>query len=215
MELTAKLTPGFIFDGALHAYYVNGRRVPGVSDILQRTGMIVESPFWTDDGRDKGKRLHYFCSQIDRGSLDWSEVDLDIADEVFGYEQWIEKTGYKAIFTEEPLYSEICNFAGTPDSFGYFPDKTFVLLDRKRRKAQAVTELQLAGYVQLICERYQPQIFPHRIKCFALENFVGGSPNIQPFNDRKALPVFLGLAAGVNWGLNKGIFTLNSQPLEA
>lgn len=199
------LPAGFHFDDKNHAYFLDGRRLPGVTEILTATNFVKQNGFWTDEGRDKGKRLHKFCADIDMGKLDWGEVDQDIMEEVNAYEEWKDRSGFIASFTERALYSAIHQYAGTPDVFGAFPDGTYAVIDRKRGAAGKATALQLAAYVQLICES-RGKLHPFQVKRFALRGFSGGPPVIELYPDRLDHPVFLGLVSGFHWGFNKGIF---------
>lgn len=219
MDLVEQLIiPGFRCDEACHAYFLHDRQIPGVTQLLTALNFIKENSWWTEEGRDKGTRLHRACAQINAGTFDWANADLDLLDEIFAYEEWKRRTGFRVILIEAALPSLLYLFAGRLDMFGVFPDGSFGLVDIKRRILGKAAKYQLALYVQLICEAQIPgieKIYPHQVKRFALSGFERGKPKLIPYEDRNDLKVALGLVAAFHAGFNDGIFTLNSQPLEA
>lgn len=204
------LLTGFHFDERNHAYFHDGEQVPGFTEIATATGFIKENAFWTDEGRDKGKRLAKSCSQVSLKTFDWAYVDQDIADEILAYEKWLEETGFVCLLSEAPLYSRLHRYAGTLDLFGKFPDGSHAVIDLKRGAAGKATALQTAAYVQLVCESFPKLgLYPFQITRYALRGFSTGRPKMEPYTDRNDLPVWLGLVRAFHWGCNAGIFTLN------
>lgn len=210
------IVPGFTYDDATHTYYLGVRRIPGVTELLTALNFIQQNSWWTEEGRDKGTQLHRACAQINAGTFDWANADLGLLDEIFAYEEWKRRTGFKAILIETALPSLRYSFAGRLDMFGIFPEGSYAVIDIKRGIAGKATKYQLALYAQLICEAKIPgidKIYPHQIKRFALSGFQE-KPKLIPYEDRNDLKVALGLVSAFHAGFNDGIFALNSQPLE-
>lgn len=191
------------FDPETHTYFSDGIKIPGVTEILTRTGMITPSLYWSEEGRDAGIRLHEAIRKINQGRFDWAEAPPDLADEIMEYEHWLELTGFEPIFSEpDPgLVSEIYRFAGRPDMFGRFPDGTYAVIDAKRGRAQPSAALQLAGYAQLISEG--SNLYPlDQIRRFVLHDFSSGNPKLEEYKNRNEIRIFLGLVAACHWASN-------------
>lgn len=203
---------------AQHRYWVpapgggGGRRqTPGFTQIATALSMLKKNAFWTEAGRDRGTRIHDACSDINNGVSDWTRIDPDIFDAVCSYDSWVFDWGFQALLSEKPLYSSIYGYAGKPDMFGLLsPEKTnrYAVIDLKSGAASKVTALQLAAYKQLISEATGIPL--HLIHRYALQDLGSGRPKMVPFTDDSDLPVWLGLVAAFHWGVNRGLFTMES-----
>ncbi len=205
-----------------HRYWSDTRRVGGVSEILKATGFIRPNAFWTEEGRDKGTRLHLACRQVVTGTLDWNQVGADIYFEVLCFVEWVNRVGFKALkdidgnfLCELLLISGINWFAGTFDAFGTIHNgETLVLVDWKRGEAMASTAYQTALYVHLLCEHslrlLGKRLYPWQVQRFALERIGKGKPHMEPFPDRKDLEVALAAVTCFNAQVEKGIIKLEN-----
>lgn len=182
-------------------------RIGGVNEILRAQGHIKDNPFWTVAGRDRGIRIHQACADVDHDVFEWSQVDLDVIEPALSYQEWAGRNKYKAVLVEKPLRS-IHGYAGTLDTFGLIQvlDR-YAVIDRKSGAASIVTALTTAGYKQLVHEALGIPL--HLIDRYALQYVGSGRPRMVPYDDRNDLPVFLGLVAAFNWGINKGTLTFS------
>lgn len=200
----------------LHRYWLGGNKKAGASQILEGTGFIQPNSFWTDEGREKGVRLHAACFEINMGSFDFNDAESDIYLEAVAYAEWKAIKGFKILFdlegkpiAERRLYSSIHDFCGTLDAFGTFADNAYVVVDFKRGKAMACAKYQTALYVQLICENSErllgKKIYPFQVKRFALDGIGKERPHMEAFPDKKDLDVALAAVACFNAQVRDGI----------
>lgn len=74
MPTTTRLKPlPFRFDFEEHVYYVNDRRVPNVTSMLQQTGH-VDPRYYTDEARERGRMVHALTAAIDLKSIDLARL---------------------------------------------------------------------------------------------------------------------------------------------
>lgn len=196
----------------LHQYSVGDRRVPGVSQILEATGFIQPSPFWTDEARDKGTRLHEACYEINTGTFDFNDSSSDIYFEALAYAEWKETTKFSVLLAETRLYSEVHGFAGTLDAFGEFQDGSYALIDYKRGYAMASAKYQTAAYVMLLCENSQEllgkKVYPFQVKRYALERIGKERPHMKEYYDKSDLTIAVAAVACYNAQLRDGIIRM-------
>lgn len=162
-----------------HTYFVDGKRVPGVSDILKQVGLQKEY-FGTDTFyRDRGIATHAAIKLILEGKLDQSSVDPVCQPYIDGAMRFLDtlKTPIQAV--EQQLYSSRLNFAGTLDLVA-----GDTLYDWKCSKSpDPASELQGAAYSLLWGENYGLEI-PFRViklpgdGTFKIIDYKTESPNL-------------------------------------
>ncbi len=202
---------GLKLDEETHIYTLDGEVKPGTNEILQATGMIRGTHRYTEQSRQEGNAIHLACAYIDRGQILKPEsIDPRIQPAVDTYVEWKNKTRFKASLVEEPIYSEIHGFAGTPDAFGLC-DESYTLVDRKRGPLGPAAILAIAGYRQLISEHFNIPIF--KIRAFGLTNMGAGKIKMIEVTDRLAVGIFLGLVAAYHWAVNHKLIkeTVNGE----
>ncbi len=64
--------PAFRFNRSDHAYTVGARRIPSVTGMLADCG-IISNAFYTEEGAERGTRIHDLAAQYDRGAI--TDVD--------------------------------------------------------------------------------------------------------------------------------------------
>ena len=60
----------FHYDDAQHAYYLDDRRIPSVTQLIERAGLITGSAYFTDAHRERGTVVHARCTDLDLGVVD-------------------------------------------------------------------------------------------------------------------------------------------------
>lgn len=200
----------FRFDPTTHTYWLDDRQLVGTTRVLETFNFLNHSNKWfTPEARDRGSRLHHFCAEVDLGTLNWAKVNPDLLDEVFAYEEWAGRARFRPHLVEHPDYSRLHLHAGMLDVFGQFEGSPrYAVIDRKSGLAGRATALQLASYAQIVSE--VTGIPLHLIDRFALQSLGESKPKMVHYPDKKEIPIFLSLVSAFYWGLNKGIFTLNS-----
>ena len=106
--------PEFIFKPEDHSYWVEGKRIPGVSEILQKVGLTKD---WTGVDpwyAERGKMVHLAIQYFLEGVLDENSLDPLIMPYFVGFVKFFKAKTIKPLYIEKPLYS-IDGFAGTVD----------------------------------------------------------------------------------------------------
>ena len=111
-----------VYDPGPHVYTSNGIRVPSVTQcldgILNDYSMVP--PAVLERARIRGTMVHEATEHYDRGELDWSTID----DEIAGYlDAWLlfrDETGFTPKLIEHRVFSLKKWVAGTLDRTGYF-----------------------------------------------------------------------------------------------
>jgi hypothetical protein len=139
-----------VFDEASHTYYVDGKKKPGVNEILKAVGLSKD---WTGVDsfyRDRGVAVHKAIDLYLRGTLDESSIDPFVAPYFRQFLEWQreQKDWGGIILTERPFYSEIYDYCGTVDLIA-----NGTIWDYKCSKSpDPVAELQGIGYRVLVLE---------------------------------------------------------------
>ena len=62
--------PSFRFDEAEHAYYLDGKRIPSITQLLDMGGLVNGAAYFTEESRRRGTEVHALCADWDMGALD-------------------------------------------------------------------------------------------------------------------------------------------------
>lgn len=164
-----------ILNAADHIYWRDGKRIPGISEIIQGAGLI-DSSWFTEHSRDLGKAVHLACQLYDEGILDESTVDPVVLPYLEGWKKFLEESGFLPIVIERSFESEILGFAGTPDRYGTLNGDE-VILEIKSGAIYFTTGIQLAAQDLL----FQHAMSLHAKKRFALQLTARGKYKLTPF----------------------------------
>lgn len=118
------------FDPDNHAYIVNGKRVPCVSDIfrpLEHFGEI--NPEIIRQAARRGSLVHEYTELLDYGEpLESFEIEPEVLGYIQAYANFLRDYGSPCwVYVEKPLYSEEHGFAGTLDRYGYLDDQLTIV----------------------------------------------------------------------------------------
>jgi hypothetical protein len=130
-------------DRATHTYS-NG--LPSVTQILKSVGLI-DTSFYTEEGRQRGTAVHAACEYFDQGDLDESSIDLEIAGYLDAYKAWKAYIGLASSFDwiEVPVSDKAHLYAGTPDRVLTMRPRK--LIDIKTGAFQRWHPIQAAAYI--------------------------------------------------------------------
>jgi hypothetical protein len=111
------------FDSDKHIYYVNGEKVPSVSDLLKPIDLVALEnipPQYLAIASERGTRVHEACEFIDLYGYDeWleseSDENIDISGYVDAYVRFKEEIDYTPYNVEEAFFSPTMNVCGTID----------------------------------------------------------------------------------------------------
>ena len=157
------MTGVFAFDEANHKYYVDGREIPSVSRVLQFAGVLPNyaaiAQAVVEVARDRGNIVHELIHKHHTDGSSLRAVDEKSDGCLRAYEDFLKVTKYEPIYTEERLYSEVWEYAGTIDSVGWLWSER-VLIDLKTTSVihQEAVELQTAAYLALHVENHSTPI---------------------------------------------------------
>lgn len=109
-------------DDGGHRYEYDGKRVPGLSSILQAAGLAdygMISAEVLEAAAVRGKDVHLACEDLDRGrNVDWAREDPVIAPRLAAWEKFKKEFRFQPARIEEPQYDPIHDYACTPDRHG-------------------------------------------------------------------------------------------------
>lgn len=175
------------FDSELHKYYYDGRELLSVTTLLKSVG-IIDDRFYTDEGKNRGRRIHHICEKIDLGEM--PEIESSEMPYIEAYLTFKHETR----FVPQLIEKRVCNinywYGGTLDKTGLLYEDCLAIIDLKTGVASPWTALQLAGYEACLDK-------PH--KRFGLQLNKNGKYKLIPYEDRSDRNMFLGIASVVNW----------------
>lgn len=176
------MTPVLTFDELAHAYFLDGVRVPGVTDVLRGAGLIslvdwrdAEAKLMIELGYSqaslvpseilqnalaRGTRVHRACHFLSEGDLDWDTVDEKDAGYVRAAQQFFADSGFELLRAPDgsPVGRELrvrsvrYRYAGTTDLVGRL-NRHVAIVDWKTGNPEDVSaDLQLAAYENALRE---------------------------------------------------------------
>lgn len=137
------------YDEGRHAYYVDGKALPSVTQILDGAGLI--SAFCRDEeSRFRGTAVHAYCAQDDIAPLDLRTVPASLRNYVRAWRRYRIDTGFMPTLIEHRVDSFEYGYSGRFDRLGVMPGQSLLtLLDIKTAKTGSIAtyvRLQLAAY---------------------------------------------------------------------
>ncbi len=181
------------FDPAAHSYTIDGQPVPSVTTILKDMGFI-DTTWFTDYGRDRGKLVHRIIHWHITGELDEATIDPELQGYLDAWGAFISDTGFISTETEKPMGSVLHHFCGTPDYIGQL-NRFESVIDCKTGGVSPWTGLQLAAY-EILAGR--------PLKRYALALKEDGKYSLKPFTDRQDRQIFLAALTCWHWQHNNG-----------
>lgn len=180
------------FNPESHSYTIDGQPAPSVTQILAAMG-FVDSTWFTDYGRERGKLVHRIIHWHITGELDETTIDPALQ----GYfDAWLlfeKETGFVSTATEKPMGSVLHRFCGTPDHIGALYGYESVI-DCKTGAIAPWVGIQLAGYEILYGKG--------PLKRYALHLKEDGKYSLKAFTDRQDRNIFLSALACYQWQKN-------------
>ena len=129
------------FDPAAHAYTINGRPVPSVTQVLADL-----LPCWraSDWHMERGRAVHACAALIARG-VEFT-ADEQIAGQVAALRRFVVEVKPLVLAVECPVFSERYQYAGTFDLLTRRPGKLPLMLVDYKSALTPVVPYQLAAY---------------------------------------------------------------------
>lgn len=136
------------FDPKAHAYYLNGVRLPSVTQVIEDFGMGPIYP--PGPYKVRGERVHQCCELFDLGeNLDDYDIGEEIWPRVRAYQRLMNDMQFQWTMIEQILYDPELLVAGKTDRIGFTKHGEPCVLDIKTGKPGREVALQLAGYARM------------------------------------------------------------------
>lgn len=104
------------FDPETHAYTVDGRSVPSVTEVLSIVhDFSMIPPDVLAAAAEFGQHVHEACDLSDRGELDEQALDPALLPYVSAWRAFLAESGAVVIASELRVYNERLGYAGSPD----------------------------------------------------------------------------------------------------
>lgn len=171
-----------------HKYYIDDRRIPGVTEIIDSAGLVDKS-FYTEDGRIRGTYVHRACELHLEGDLYWDGLEPAYRPYLESFARFVDATRPKVIELERLHYSDMYGYAGRPDWVLEIDGQVW-LIDGKSGAVAVTTGLQTAAYEHLIdipCRRAALQLSRE-----------GRQARLKPLKDEQDFPDFVHLLGAFN-----------------
>ena len=143
---------GFLeFNPKTHRYYIDGKPVPGVSDIIRLNGLrpsmgaIPEE--YSVNAASRGTKVHSAIRYYLEDRLDESTITDEVQPYFDQFKRWKDETGYGSHENEEKRKNEQYGYAGTIDSRGTDKKCKKILVDWKTGAKHDWHKIQMAGYM--------------------------------------------------------------------
>ncbi len=184
----------FTFRGEDHSYWLDGRELESVTEILSLSG-IADYRFSNADAMARGSYVHTATEMIDRGTLDWEILDDTLRPYCEAYQRFIEDKRPEILLSEKPMYHAAYLYAGKPDRV-FLMDGVTSLADMKTGVPNRATQIQVAAYREMV--RVSEDI--HCAKCFSLHLRDDGTYRLDEIKDLKRnFQIFLGAMVVERW----------------
>lgn len=157
--------PKFRFDREKHEYFLDGQRIPGISELLERGGLVVGSHYYTEASRVRGSAVHAMCADFDMDALDPDWERSPYAGYVKAYISAMETIRPEWALIEVADFHPDYRFGGRPDRSGriFGPLGVMEVKTAMKAKHHAIQ----TGLQSLLVAR-APRIPPQRLPRYAL-----------------------------------------------
>ena len=188
---------------AVHEYWLDGVKIPSVSDILKGTGLIDYSGVRAsvmENARQFGTAVDLACQLFDENDLDPDYNDPKVMPRLEGWQKFCREWEFKPLLVAKPM-SHVLNgmaYGMTPDRYGICKLGNVVIDIKNTAEVMASHAIQLAAYIQ-----------PFKIEGNGVNRFVvqlqDGGYKLHEFKDRQDERIFGAALALTHWKLAKGI----------
>jgi hypothetical protein len=134
------------FDAKSHEYRVGGEKLPSVTGLLKKAGLIDTE--WMDEAAmTRGTYVHEACQYDDEGGVDEASLDPVILPYVLGWRKAKRELGLKVLEVEQRVCHEAMRYCGTLDRVVGLRGRR-VLVDLKTGSPSHWHRIQTAAYAQ-------------------------------------------------------------------
>lgn len=161
------MSQAFRFVDEPHGYFLGKEELPSPSKVFADLG-LVNSRFYTEESRARGKAVHAGIHYALKGTLDWKTLHPDLHGYVNSGLQLVDRLNPQFVRFETPLYHPTLRFAGTSD-IEWRLDGWRWIVDWKTGKAPKVARYQTAAYEALAraqAEKEDPEMYEQKRPLF-------------------------------------------------
>lgn len=120
-----------LFDQEAHAYTLDGRPVPSVTQVLAQLEDYSGIPTQVLERKARlGTAVHKACELHLADELDEGSLHPDVAPYLDQFRSWLSASRFEPVLSERKVFSKRFQFAGTLDLFGTMQSRR-VLIDIK------------------------------------------------------------------------------------
>ena len=176
MMTPAEQLADLLFDETAHLYMLAGKFVPGVTLVLERTGLIDYSFLGARRSYylERGRKVHAATHADDEGNLDENGETPEIMGYVNGWRKFRRDYEFRPNRIEQRVCHRLHGYAGTLDRTGPVRDGSEIILDIKSGIAPHAVRYQLAAYAACL-----PHPRTRRRRCVELH--ADGTYRVIPF----------------------------------
>lgn len=111
------MTTAFRFDALEHEYFLNGKLVPSITQMIERCGLI-DTEWFTEESKVRGTAVHDLTAAYDLGALDPEECRSKYRGWLLGHVALMRALKPTWTHVEIPMVSAVRKFGGRPDRLG-------------------------------------------------------------------------------------------------
>ncbi len=131
-----------------HSYWVDGRQLPSVTQVLDSLGFI-KSEWFTEESRIRGTLVHRLCELWDKDELDPLTVDPRLAGYLKAWQKFCRSQDMVWTAIEDKRFHRVKRYAGTPDRLGINRRGRTVTVDIKTGPPALWMCFQAGGYLDM------------------------------------------------------------------
>lgn len=185
-----------------HRYFWNGKRVPGITAVLEEEGVSDYSGMplaLREHSLLRGQFVHSGCELIDWKNLDETSVDPAIAGYLAGWRKFLADTSPVWTVIEQMTYHPRYGYAGQPDRAGTIHGKPWVVEIKSGAPGRGVG-LQTAAQAHLL---FPPGDADRKVRRGAVWLKPDGTYQLIECKGRSDFSVFLNALHLYNWKANR------------
>lgn len=181
---------------AEHRYWLDGRQIPGLTQLLRHFGFIEEA-YFTPESCAVGTAVHLGTESMDLGRQDHQQFENPaIIGRIQAYQRFKEEKGFRPYLIEDRKAHPNGVYACTLDRFGHFGDSPIgALIDLKTGGEQAWHALQTGGQARCL----QTEGAMRRFSLYLKEN---GTYSLKEHKDHNDGVIVESLATAWWWQTN-------------
>lgn len=148
----------FTFDEANHIYRLDEKILRNNTAVLENVGITNYKSIpeeYLEFARVRGSAAHSAIRHFENGTLERYEWHPIILEYLEGYKKFKRETDYRAVLTEQAMFSYIWRYATTLDTAGYMRalSNKFALIEIKTGTGQVPSaKIQVAGQSMALIE---------------------------------------------------------------